>query len=62
MPLLRVDMIEGRTADQKRRLVKELTEATCRALGSTPDQVEIILYDIPRGNWADDGTIYADRK
>jgi 4-oxalocrotonate tautomerase len=37
MPMINVQMFEGRTLEQRRKLAKELTEGTCRALGCTPD-------------------------
>ena len=33
MPMINVQMFEGRTTEQRRKLAKELTEGTCRALG-----------------------------
>mgnify|MGYP006198084795 CR=1 FL=1 len=33
MPMINVQMFEGRTIEQRRALAKELTEGTCRALG-----------------------------
>ena len=42
MPMINVQMFEGRTAEQRRKLAKELTDATCKALGCTPDAVQII--------------------
>nr|MBP6768543.1 tautomerase family protein [Reyranella sp.] len=45
MPMINVQMFEGRTIEQRRALAKELTEGTCRALGCTPDAVQIILTD-----------------
>jgi len=33
MPTIHVEMFEGRTLDQRRKLVKEITDGTCRALG-----------------------------
>ena len=43
MPMINVQMFEGRTTEQRRKLAKELTEGTCRALGCTPDAVQIII-------------------
>ncbi len=37
MPLIRVDMLEGRTPEQKRELIRELTETTSRVLGTPRD-------------------------
>ena len=36
MPMINVQMFEGRTIEQRRALAKELTDGACRALGSRP--------------------------
>ena len=41
-------------------LAKELTDGTCRALGVTPDTVQIILTDIKKENWAEAGKLFSD--
>ena len=60
MPMITVQMFEGRTAEQRRKLAKELTDATCRALGVTPDSVQIILTDVKKENWAEAGKFFSD--
>ncbi|MGZ3341709.1 MAG: 4-oxalocrotonate tautomerase [Reyranella sp.] len=60
MPMINVQMFEGRTLEQRRKLAKELTEGTCRALGCTPDAVQIILTDIKKENWAEAGKLFSD--
>jgi len=60
MPMINVQMLEGRTIEQRRMLAKELTEGTCRALGCPADAVEIILTDVKRENWASTGKIASD--
>lgn len=62
MPAIRVEMFEGRTPEQKRLLAKELTEATVRALGVPADSVDIIMFDIPRHDWATAGVPWSERK
>ena len=37
MPLIRVELFEGRTPEQKRALAQALTETTCRVLGTKPE-------------------------
>ena len=61
MPTLRVELFEGRTDQQKRALARELTEACVRAIGATPESVDIIFYDIKRQDWASGGTLWSDR-
>jgi 4-oxalocrotonate tautomerase len=60
MPTIHVEMYEGRTLDQRRKLAKELTEGTCRALGCPADAVQIILTDIKKENWAEAGKLASD--
>ena len=62
MPMINVQMFEGRTTEQRRKLAKELTEGTCRALGCTPDAVQIILTDIKKENWAEAGKLFSDKR
>lgn len=60
MPMINVQMFEGRTLEQRRKLAKELTEGTCRALGCTPDAVQIIIADVKKENWAEAGKLFSD--
>lgn len=60
MPMINVQMFEGRTLEQRRKLVKELTEGTCRALDCPADAVQIILTDIKKENWAESGKLFSD--
>ena len=62
MPSIRVEMFEGRTLEHKRVLAKELTDATVRALGVPADSVDIMMFDIPRHDWATAGVLWSDRK
>jgi 4-oxalocrotonate tautomerase len=62
MPTIRVDMMEGRTPEQKTALVKAITQAVVDSLGSSPESVDILLYDIPRQNWATGGVQWSDKK
>ena len=61
MPIIRVEMFKGRTREQKRALVKELTDGFIKACGSTPEQVIIVIDDVEKENWASAGTLVADR-
>jgi len=61
MPTIRVDLFEGRSPEQKRELVKALTQACVDALGSKPESVDVILYDIKPSDWATGGQLWSDK-
>jgi 4-oxalocrotonate tautomerase len=62
MPTIQVSMFEGRTMEQKRKLVAALTEAVVNSLGSKPESVHIILHDLPKHNIAVAGVLASDKK
>lgn len=61
MPTLRVELLEGRTPEQKTALVKALTQAVVESLGSNAESVDVVLFDIPRQNWATGGVQWSER-
>lgn len=61
MPTIRVELLEGRTPEQKTALVKALTQAVVESLGSKPDSVDVVLFDIPRQNWATGGVQWSKK-
>jgi 4-oxalocrotonate tautomerase len=60
MPLITVQMFEGRSADQKRELVAALTEAIVRIAKTTPEATQVIIQDVPKENWAFAGKLASD--
>ena len=61
MPLIRVELFEGRTLEQKRALAAALTEATMKTLGSPADAVDVMFFDVPKHDWASAGVLASDR-
>ncbi|MGL1835103.1 2-hydroxymuconate tautomerase [Rhodocyclaceae bacterium SMB388] len=51
MPIANIQIIEGRTDEQKAKLIERVTDAICQSLGSKPEAVRIIIQDIPRTHW-----------
>jgi 4-oxalocrotonate tautomerase len=60
MPVVTVQMYEGRTIEQKRALAAALTQAMVDIAKTTPDQVHVIIQDVPRTNWAQSGKLASD--
>jgi 4-oxalocrotonate tautomerase len=61
MPTIRVEMFEGRTPEQKRNLVKALTQACVETLGSKPESIDVILYDVKPSEWASGGVLWSEK-
>ncbi|MBG9390373.1 4-oxalocrotonate tautomerase [Caenimonas aquaedulcis] len=62
MPTIRVELLEGRTPEQKKNLVQALTQAVVDTLGSKPESVDVLLFDIQRADWATGGVLWSERK
>lgn len=60
MPVIRVEMFKGRTADQKRALAKELTDAFVKTAGGTPESVHIVMTDVAKDDWTGAGKLCSD--
>jgi 4-oxalocrotonate tautomerase len=60
MPLIHVEMFEGRTPEQKRAFVEAVTRVTCETLGTSADSVDIILTDVKRENWSTAGKLWSE--
>ncbi len=62
MPIINVQMFEGRTPEQKRAFVKALTDASVETLGCSPDAVDVILTEVKKCDWATAGKLWSEAK
>lgn len=62
MPTYHIELFEGRTNEQKRKLVEEITRVSVQVLGGSPESVDIIITDIQRENWATGGKLWSERE
>ena len=60
MPLVTVEMWEGRSVEQKRILVEGITEVMTDKLGIPAQAVSIIIRDVPKHNWGSAGKLASD--
>ncbi len=60
MPSYHVEMLEGRTVEQKKKLVEAITRVTVEILGGAADSVDVIITDIKRENWATGGKLWSE--
>lgn len=51
MPIIEINMIEGRDAPTKRALIGAVTQAAVDALQVPIETVRVLLREYPRGHW-----------
>ncbi len=62
MPIAEILIFEGRTDDQKRLILREVTDALCRSMGAEPERVRVILKEIPTMHFSVAGVPIADSR
>lgn len=62
MPTYHIEMLEGRTLAQKKKLVEEITRVTVEVLGGSPASVDILITDVKRENWATGGVLWTEAR
>ena len=60
MPLIIVEADEGRSIEQKRGLVKDITEAVCKNFAVPPEAVSILMHEGKKENRARAGKLAID--
>ncbi len=61
MPYVTIVLREGRSVEQKREMVKAVTEALVRTTGAKAEAVHVIVHDLPGHNLAREGILLSDR-
>lgn len=61
MPVVTVELWEGRTLEQKRALCRAITDAMVQHAGARPDALHVIIHEVPKQNWALGGVLGPDR-
>lgn len=60
MPEVVVYMLEGRTLDQKRGLIKDITAAVVKNAGAQPDAVTVSLVELPKTSKGKGGVLFSE--
>lgn len=62
MPTYHIEMMEGRTVEQKKALVEAITRVSVEILGGSPESVDILITDVKPHNWATGGVLWSEKK
>lgn len=60
MPVVQVQMLRGRTSEQKRLLIAEITRVMVDVTGVRGDRVNVIINELEAENWGRDGIPIGD--
>jgi 4-oxalocrotonate tautomerase len=61
VPVVTVQMWEGRTLEQKRALCRAITDAMVEHVGADPSGLHVVIHEVSRENWARAGVLGVDR-
>jgi 4-oxalocrotonate tautomerase len=62
MPFISIKIAKGRTLEQKRTLVRSVTEAVASSIDVKPEKIWIQIDEFENENFATAGGLIADRK
>lgn len=60
MPIVQVEILKGRTVEQKRTLAKRVTEAICESVNCPADAVSIIIREMEKEDYSHAGKLACD--
>ena len=62
MPIIRVEMLKGRSVDQKRALAEKLTDGFIESCGGNKASINVLITDVEAEDWAIGAELISDRK
>jgi len=60
MPLIQVQIFEGRSDEVKREYAMAITEAAVKIMGCSAESVDVIHRDVKKSDWATAGKLWSD--
>jgi len=61
VPIVQIDMLDGRTTEQKRKMAQEVTEAIAKNCDCPAEAVIIVLRESPGEHIAKAGKLMSDK-
>jgi len=55
MPVVKIGLWAGRDKETKKKLIENVTKTVCETVGCPQQAVIVIIEDIPKENWGQDG-------
>jgi 4-oxalocrotonate tautomerase len=61
MPLIQITMLQGRTADQKRKIAQRVTDAMVEEAGARREAIVVTFLEVSKESYASGGELMADK-
>jgi 4-oxalocrotonate tautomerase len=61
MPMVQITLLEGRTADQKRKIAKRITDVLVEEAGTRRQAVVIAFHEVSKESYASGGELIIDK-
>ncbi len=61
MPMVQITMLQGRTAEQKRKIAKRVTDALVEEAGAKREGIMIAFHEVPKESYASGGELMIDK-
>ncbi|UQS81510.1 4-oxalocrotonate tautomerase [Bombilactobacillus folatiphilus] len=62
MPLVHIDLLEGRSPEQLKKMCQDVTTAISQNLGAPKEHVHIVLNEMQHDHYAVGGVLKADEE
>lgn len=61
MPIIRIEMLPGRTIEQKRELAESFTREMVRICNTGPEAITVVIEEVKKEHWAIGGQLLSDK-
>jgi len=61
MPLVQITLLAGRTADQKRKIAKRITDALVEEGGARREAIVVAFHEVSKESYATAGELMIDK-
>jgi 4-oxalocrotonate tautomerase len=51
MPIVKIDIWEGRDRDSKRKLIQSVSKAVAESLDIPVEHIHVVINELPKDNW-----------
>jgi 4-oxalocrotonate tautomerase len=62
MPLIQITMLQGRTADQKRKIAQRMTDVMAEEAGARREAIVVTFVEVSKESYATGGILMTDKQ